>query len=482
MAHGEVIMKRSILVLSALVFVSVFLARGSAEASDSKEGPVAYLELCYATSINMPEERYGPENVFDNDPDTYWATMPGAAPDEGLFFAFEEPINISSIDVKFLPGGSGFESISEYAIYINGIEGPVLQLHDWPDYIDTSVKSVFIRIVYTDSMEWDENGIRNTGNLPVGISEVTLLVLDAEGDEIPLQVMPIREVGGRVQASSSLDPVESYNPDFLFDSRPAFGWADGNENSSGEGESLTFLFDQPQRIEQIKVWNGYHRSGTHFDQNERAASFSFGTEGEYPPLYQLEDTMDPQLITLETPLEGSSFTMEFLEVYEGETYKDLVISELCFFNGEEWFVVNSGESEMRKRAILQWAQNTPAGAFIDRQVYAGSYNEYEWDYHLQTLILRSNSSFVIWKTDEREDSVEKMYADGNWQILSDNSVRIFGRLNRVASIDQTYYDPYAGTSPDQGQSIDRMTIFSDTLQFGEGWISSNRGMFEDFTF
>ncbi len=498
----EVIMKKLLSAITIVLFLAVLSSCGSADASDADTGqlgyqksagdaqesdevppegrPVAYLELCYATSINMPEDLYGPGNVFDNDVDNCWATMPGAAPDEGLYFSFEEPINIKYIDLEVVTGDSAYGEIRTFQLYINGIEGAIQRPAYGPIHINSPVKSIFIKIYDTESMSSNEEVIRYQSDLPVGICEVTLLVKNDDGDEVPLQIVPIGTVGGFVEASSSLEPIESYCPDFLFDSRPAFGWADGNENRTGEGESLIFFFDEPQRIEKIKIWNGYHRSGEHFDQNERAALITFGPEGGTPCEYILEDTMDPQVITLETPLEGNSFTMDILEIYSGETYKDLVISELRFFDGEEWFIIDSGESETRKLAILEWAQNTDARAFIDRQLYSWEPNSFY--YIRQSVVIRSNGSFVIWKEDERTDSRERMYADGNWQILDDNTIRIFGRVHRLASYEQGIYDPYAGTWSDEDERLNRMTIFSDTLRFGEGWLSSSRGMFEDFSF
>ena len=498
----EVIVKKLLSAITVVLFLAVLSSCGSADASDADTGqldyqksagdsqeseevpaedrPVAYLELCYATSINMPEDLYGPGNVFDNDVDNCWATMPGAAPDEGLYFSFEEPIDIYSIELEAVPGDSAYGEISSCQLYINGVEGAARLLGSGSTYIDSPVKSVFVKIYSTESIAWDDEGIRYQRDLPVGISEVTLFVMNNEGDEVPLQIVPIGTVGGFVEASSSLEPVESYCPDFLFDSRPAFGWADGNDNRTGEGESLTFFFDEPQRIEKIKIWNGYHRSGEHFDQNERAALITFGPEGGPSSEYNLEDIMDPQVITLETPLEGSSFTMDILEIYPGETYRDLVISELRFFDGEEWFIIDSGESEIRKLAILEWAQNTDAGTFIDRQIYSNASKSYY--YNRQSIVIRSNGSFVIWKEDERTDSRERMYADGNWQILDENTIRIFGRMHRLASYEQGIYDPYAGTWSDEDERLNRMTIFSDTLRFGEDWLSSSRGIFEDFSF
>lgn len=512
----EVVMKKLSVVLAAVAFCSVLLFFGDGEAAEPQvsedtididethpeeadpeevsfeELPVEYLELCYATSINMPEELYGPENVFDGDSSTYWATMPGAAPDEGLYFSFAEPVDIKAIIIEAVPGSSEFEEIKYIQLYINGLEGirrrPGNSFHSY-----RPVKSVFIKILETESMYMDEQGIRYRRDLPVAISEIRIIVRDDEDRDVPLRIMPIAQVDGSVEASSSLEPIEAYGPDFMFDSRPAFGWADGHENSTGAGESLTFRFDEPQHIERILIWDGYHRSRTHFEHNERASLISFGPEGGTPAEYRLDDTMTPQVVYLDSPLEGSSFTMDFLEVYPGEVYKDLVVSELRFFDGEEWFVIDTGGGEARKREILQWARNCDAGAFIDRQLYADSIRYYITNFRsysdssafhddMQSLVIRSNGSFIIWKLSEQHNSEERMYADGNWQILDDNTIRIFGRLHRLASYDQDSYDPYAGTWSDQDERLDRMTIFSDTLRFGEDWISSSRGIFEDFSF
>ena len=446
---------------------------------EAVESPEAYLEMCYATSINMPESAFGPENVFDGDTATYWATMPGAGPDEGLYFTFAEPQDIQTITVHTVPGSSEYEGVETIQLYVNGLEGGV-RSPGTTLYAYGRTRSVFVKIVNTESTYRDEQGIRYQRDVPVAVSEIEVIVQDDSGNEVPLRMIPIAEMEGSVSASSSLDPVEAYSPDFLFDSRIAFGWADGNPEETGEGEGLTFSFQDPVNIQQLKIWNGYHRSREHFDQNERAASISFGTAGEDSSVYRLDDTMSPQVVYLNEPLSGSDFKLDVLEIYSGETYRDLVISELHFFDGEKWFVMDTGGSEERKTDVLEWAEGCAARYFIDKQLYSDE--SQDWYYIRQSMIIRSNGSFVIWTQDERDDSEERMYADGNWQIIDDNTIRIFGRLHRLASYDQDRYDPYAGTWSDQDERLDRMTIFSDTIQFGEGWISSERGLFEDFQF
>jgi len=508
-------MKKSVIALFTLAVLAVTLSCGESETSDSQidaeqleveqtgeehtddqqataeededtvtvvieEAPVAFLELCYATSVNMPQHQYGPENVFDNDPSTCWATMPGAAPDEGLFFSFEEPIIINAIRIESLSGSSSFEGISYYQLYINGSESNIIRATGEPIPINAWVRSIFIRIDATDSMEYERNGIRYAGSLPVGISDISLTVIGEAGTEVPLNVQPISKMSGFVQASSCLEPEEAYHTDFLFDSRAEFGWTDGNESSTGEGESLSFYFDQAQRIEKIKIWNGYHRSQTHFEQNERASLISFGNDSSGASEYRLANIMEPQVIALDTPLEGSSFTLKVLEIHEGATYKDLVISELQFYDGERWFVLDSGESLTRKHDVLQWANNTAAEAFIDKQIYYS--RNTAWEEYTQTLVLRSNGSFVLWKHEETDGSSEIMYADGNWQIIDANTIEIFGRLHRIGHYSQASYDPYSGVRPGDEPDMDRITMFNDTLQFDSSRISSDWGLFEDFEF
>ncbi|OPL19317.1 MAG: hypothetical protein AVO35_11260 [Candidatus Aegiribacteria sp. MLS_C] len=462
-------------------FLLVYSAPALAVNGDGLE---ARVELCYATSVNMPETEFGPENVFDGDTATCWATMPGAAPDEGLFFSFVEPKTISTIMVDLVPAGDGYEGIETYQIYVNGLEGGTYSGSDAPVWISTRVKSLFIRINTTDSMQLDVDGIRYTGDLPVGIREVTMTVEVSEaGDLAPLRIVPIGRAAGSVRASSSLEPEEAYSPDFLFDSRPAFGWADGNEEDTGEGENLVFTLDEPVRIEQLRIWNGYQRSETHFLHNERASRISFGTCLENPGVYRLEDSMEPQVVTLDHPLEGDCFELDFLDVYSGEVYRDLVISEFRFFDGENWFILDTGTSEERKFAILEWAEGAEFGRILDRQLYLGAMeNGDSWEPHAQTLVLRSNGSFIVWMEDYWVDGEEHMYADGNWQVIDGSTVRIFGRLQRVSRTGMEPYDPYAGSWPDQGQDTQRLTVFSDTLRMSGNTVSSDRGLFQDFSF
>lgn len=448
-------------------------------------GPSVNLEMCYATSIHLPESEFGPENVFDGNMLTHWVTMPGAGDDEGIYFSFEDMTYIHSINIETLPSSDEYEEIMYIVPYINGMDAGLFRMDGNPIIIDADVKTVFLRIEYLVSVErftpgYDDN-LSYRGNLPVGISEISLTVPEGEHGYTSLDVVPMSSVSGRIEASSALEPVEAYNPDFLFDSRTGFGWADGNTDDSGEGEYLTFIFDSPRTIEKIRIWNGYQRSETHFSQNERAASVTMGADDDLVE-YDLEDTMDPQTITLENPFLGSEFKIEFPEIYQGSTYTDLVISELRFFDGQEWFILESGGNEERKLAVLEWAESTTAGIFMDRNLVAIS-EDGIWDETSQSLVIRSNGSFVLWKKQWSDGGEETTYADGNWQILDDNSMRVFGKIHHVGEYYQGGYDEYSGVQPENRAHLDRTTIFSDTLRFDEHHMESSRGLFfNDFLF
>ena len=176
--------------------------------------------------------------------------------------------------------------------------------------------------------------------------------------------------------------------------------------------------------------------------------------------------------------------MDFLDVFPGDSYRDLVISELRFYDGSRWMIMDTGSYDAGKREILDWARGCDAGIFMDRQISSHEVDEYNNAYYDRSLVVRSNGSFVLWKEDDvPAGRDERVYADGNWQIIDDSSIRIFGRLHRLADYGSGgSRDPYAGTWSDQNERLDRMSIFSDTLRFGPDRISSSRGLFEELSF
>ncbi len=442
--------------------------REQAEKPKETEKPGVYVENLYATSIHIPHNTYGPRNLFDNDETTVWMTMPGAGPDEGVYIGFEKAQFIDSI-LLTAPEGKG-PGVSRYRMYINGVETKEYKTDNSKVTIRKTVKTLYIRLV------------DHTKNFPDTRSAVfSELKLYAKDNSI-IQLVPARKIGGKVSASSSLDPYESYNVDFLFDSRMDFGWADGNPDKSGAGEYLEFSFNEKVTIDKIKLWNGYQRSEAHYEGNERVKTVEFGIKGQNSQSFAISDSASA-FITPDNPLEGKDFVLRITEVYPGTKYRDLVISELRFYNGEDAFVVNTGGMENRKKKLMREASENGLDAVMDKRLY--DYSE-DVDYNRQqSLILRSNGSFILWFTKEEPEVNTIRYADGNWQIQDDKKIKIFGRIHTLKTYtDNSEYDPYAGRNndgADMPEDENSIVIFHDFLTVNQTGVKSQKGLFEEFT-
>jgi|GEM_PF-509861 len=414
-----------------------------------------YLERMYATSNGEA----GPEMILDGDQNTNWQAMPGAGPDEGIMLYFEEPTEVSKLEINS-------KGISRYQCFVNGSDAGYVSDNGTKE-IDQAVSSLYLRIVDVpnetkkelDGDDWLREYKEYPEDMRVGIGEVKLF----DKDEQELKVRPLHLEPGKASSTSTLSPEEAYHADYLFDSKLEFGWAEGSDDH-GVGEKLTFSFEKAVKIEKIKVWNGYQRSNSHFERNARAKSISFGASGGANESYQLEDRTAPTTVELATPLEGSTFELKIEDFYEGKSYKDLVLSELRFYDGQQWFGVKSSGEEERKAALKEKVSGTVLEDLLDRPLNDSYEHEYEEQKIESRLILRSNGSFVLYrtrngqiKTNEKKRSVEEV-ADGNWSIETLSSgkaeIKIFGKLQRIMEKE----DWYKGKS-----KSDRTRIFSEIL-------------------
>ena len=393
-----------------------------------------YLERMYATSSG----KYGPENVLDADPNTSWEAMPGAGLNEGIMLYFEKPVFVEKLRIKATKSNT---SIKKVSIYGNGAQmgstAPGQKME-----IGKAISALFIRIEEMNGKQVDQYFIHEgegaVSNYPQDqIASISEIELFGKGG-LPLKVRPLHLIKGKVVASSTLSPAEAYSPDFLFDSRLEFGWADG-QKGSGIGEKLTFSFDRAVRIEKIKLWNGYQRSDKHFSSNERAQEISFGKTETEGASYTLPDEKTGTEIVLASALEGKTFTMAVLSVYPGKAYQDLVLSELRFFDGKRWFAMQTTGDKRRASELRDRLKGTVLENITDRNIE----DEWKTDFgqysRKRSLILRSNGSFVLYLTNRERTgvSVNKItqVADGNWEIITANNqsakVKIFGKIHRI---------------------------------------------------
>ncbi len=453
-------MKKKLLFLSCIIF-SFAIVTLINPVSVNSEAPIL-LEGLYATSVNINYEKNGPHNLFD-DRDTYWATMPGAAPDEGVMLYFEKKTYIGRMELKF-PATAGISKIKKFQIYVNGVDRGTLNAST-PARINKEVKSLYVRIIDVQGMnsmevKSDIKGFTKTqksykSDLPAGISE--MIFFDRNGTR--LKVVPPKRIGGKVIASSTLEPEEAYSIDYLFDSKLDSGWVEGKKGS-GAGSTIKFVLNDSVNISKIKIWNGMLMSGKHYRANERVKKFFFGTSDAAGHVYSLKDSMKPQTVNLKTPLSGKNLTFKINQVYHGSAYKDCVLTEMRFYQNGSWFMIDTSKAEMRKRKNISRIKGTVLKDVVDKLLRV-NYREYGSS-KSRSIILRSNNSFVVWLEDEESNysksSFRKKVLDGFWDIraLSKNraNVRLLGKSFNISR----EFEMYKGD-----RKSERVSIFYDIL-------------------
>ncbi|GAB4494544.1 MAG: hypothetical protein OHK0019_21180 [Saprospiraceae bacterium] len=420
--------------------------------------PPTYLEGVYATSSSPAHEVF---DLFDDNPGTGWQTQEGSGPDEGIMIYFQNPVVLQSVQV--MPEEGSFQGEAAFMqTYVNGALGAGGKPGDKIDLGKKAVKSLYLRFVKTGleqtaKRERDGREVEiesYPGNAYIGIKE--LIVLNDKGESLRL-VPPQRQIGS-LSASSTLAPDIAYSPANLFDTRKEFGWVEGNKTSAGEGETLNFEFEEPVNITAIQIWNGYQRSSEHFAANARVRNFEFGAKGGPMTVYTLSDSKTAQKVKLAAPLKGQSFELKIKNIYPGKKYKDLVISELVFFDGEQPFVVSSKLPEQNRANLRSQVGSSPLAQLFNRRI-SNLLDDESGTITEQSLIIRSDGTFVLYSNEILpDDSESQTLADGNWELVSSDeagaTIKIFGRWNNVSNFADYY----------RGKSVQNVTrIFSDEL-------------------
>jgi hypothetical protein len=248
-------------------------------------------------------------------------------------------------------------------------------------------------------------------------------------------------VGGTVSASSVLEPRAAYEPIYLFDSRFEYGWA-SNQQATDVG--LTFNFDQPQRVEKIRIWNGYQRSITHCYSNSRARTARLRGDGDYSAEISIKDVLGSQEITLPKPFEGRELRLQVVESYLGKSYKDLVISELRFYDGKQWFMLDPTRqlkdtikfnreqfSKAHAATLLNDSYIGGKETWTEGNAFIGKKSVQDSNVH-NTLRLRADGSFYMsgYFYYAKDQDEQQYFALGNYEIKEVSSaglkLRMFG--------------------------------------------------------
>ncbi len=265
-----------------------------------------------------------------------------------------------------------------------------------------------------------------------------------------------RIVEGTVVASETGKPENSYHAMNLFDSRYEYAYA---SRSGAEGVTLDFEFEKEQKIQSLKIWNGYQRSDVHCINNGRVKVLQLSGEN-YNEKIELKDEMGGQIVQLPKPFSGKKLQIKVEEVYKGKKEEGIVLSELRFFDGKEWFALDPMPT-IRKIAESNQKLFLAAGVseILNKSlegvdaVYTGTEKDGR-DESFWIFRFRSDGSMFLEGKTLRTDSEDKndgtvtttnrhrkTFGLGNYEIKSKEGktleVNIFGYLRELKNVDST---------------------------------------------
>jgi hypothetical protein len=136
--------------------------------------------------------------------------------------------------------------------------------------------------------------------------------------------------------SSFLESNAKYKSKNIHDFDLKTAWVEGNEDYGvGENIAITFKFSSEKtKITTIDIFNGYCKSEKLWKANSRVKELVFYANGKLVGNLLLEDTYKKQRFKIGS-LGGDKhhrlvLSFKIVDIYEGEKYKDVAISEINF--------------------------------------------------------------------------------------------------------------------------------------------------------
>lgn len=260
----------------------------------------------------------------------------------------------------------------------------------------------------------------------------------------PLElVLPVIEKA-HVDASSMLSPRIAYGPEHLFDSQFDMAWSTDGSKSNGIGESITVKFDQNVDIAGLVLWNGYQRSQIHYQANGRIRKLKIGKE-----IITVRDQIGEQKIMLKNALNTDTVTLTIADIFKGDAYKDVLISELRFLDSKGRLILPQVEAEAETLPdAIAFLQDRTYSSFIKNALREGDEIQSDTDSVMQcsstSLRVRSNGTFVIYADYLDGQVLSGTYTpgviEGNWtKTERNNEIGIFGKRYRIPIPEQIGY-------------------------------------------
>lgn len=276
--------------------------------------------------------------------------------------------------------------------------------------------------------------------------------------------VPAEIIEGKVEASETASPEVSYSPMNLFDSKFENAYA---SIKSGVGVRLVFSFGEKQKIDKIKIWNGYQRSDVHCIKNGRIAEILLEGYDNFSETIKVSDTMGAQVYNLTKSFEGKELRLTVKEIYPGLTEKGIVISELRFGHKERWMAIDylpkaksiaqSNQKAFQEASLAAFLNRNLIGAEVAEIPVSGHQDQVTGDTGIiesseaadvplssfWKIRLRSDGTFFMEGSNSRnqENGSEvnsDFYSLGNYEIRKVEAgllqLRIFGFLRVKSSV------------------------------------------------
>ena len=320
----------------------------------------------------------------------------------------DEPLSLGGIEVESCSGAFR----SKLSAYIN-FDG---------DFLDLTGNESKVTGALRNKISARSVTINFGNNTNLCIQSVKLLDQNMQ----PIRISVPETVHSEVSATGTLAPVQSYDIMNLFDSRMENGWS---SNGRVSGDEIKMEFSEKKSIIKLRIWNGYQRSDKHCYENSRVRTLEITGDGNYNQTVAVKDIMGYQDIPLAEKFTGKKLTIKIAAAYPGKTYKDLVISEMRFFDGKNWFMP---DPIARLKAIAEENRNLFGKSGLD-EILDKTIRSDEG----LTFRLRSDGSFFLehqFAVYQRNAQEHYFYALGNYEVKGNGSdevhLRIFGYLRK----------------------------------------------------
>ncbi|MCX7821007.1 MAG: hypothetical protein N2258_04950 [Brevinematales bacterium] len=295
-------------------------------------------------------------------------------------------------------------------------------------------------------------------------------------------------IEGNVKATSTLIPERAYSVYKIFDSKLEDGWSSDKKRT---GDIIEFNFDKQQTITAFKIWNGYQRSEVHYKANSRVKKLRLEGDNGYKNTVTVLDKPGPQIVKLNKTFKGKNLKMEILDSYPGTKYNDLVISEMRFFDGKNYFLINPIKF-LKNNIEYNRNEFSKAGLkrILDNEIFTESgYEEDSTSYYFR---FRSDGSIYIEGRKDKGEISERFFAIGNYEILKAGEegvdLRLFGYIVNQKGIGKWYDGDCGGGGYDYQYKDATKQIFTEFITIseksddGEAFNIKNTGKKRNFFF